>query len=207
MSPRLRATAALLALVTCSGHATSPARLGAGVRAATARRSGLVRSVTTEPPPAAPLRKKWRSGPRQFPLSAIVGQSNVKTALLLASINPYIGGVVIAGSRGTAKSVMARAAHALMPPIEVVKGSAYNIDPAAPPGELDSFLEKELRANGKSLSELETEVIDVPFCQVCGCCGAPSAAGRRRAPARPAGARDAPTRATAASRSRPRARG
>jgi len=81
-------------------------------------------------------------------------------------VNPSIGGVVISGSRGTAKSVMARAVHKLMPPIEVVKGSGFNIDPSNCLGEVDTFLEQQLRAEGKELSEMETEVVPAPFVQV-----------------------------------------
>jgi len=105
------------------------------------------------------------AGPATYPLAAVVGQEAIKTALLLCAVNPSIGGVVISGSRGTAKSIMARAVHKLLPPIERVKGSAFNIDPAAP-RELDSFLEKELNAKGQTVADLETEVIETPYVQV-----------------------------------------
>mmetsp|Transcript_22273 Transcript_22273/g.28002 ORF Transcript_22273/g.28002 Transcript_22273/m.28002 type:complete len:788 (-) Transcript_22273:568-2931(-) len=100
-----------------------------------------------------------------FPLSMVVGQEAIKTALLLAGVNTRMGGVVISGRRGTAKSVMAKALHRLLPPIEVVKGSQFNIDPSNP-RELDDFTREMLETEGKELSDLETDIVPTPFVQV-----------------------------------------
>lgn len=103
-------------------------------------------------------------GPAVFPLAGVVGQEAIKSALLLCAVNPQIGGVVISGTRGTAKSVMARALHELLPPIERVKDSFFNIDPSS--GELDSFLEGKILRGEVDPDKLETEVIPPPFVQV-----------------------------------------
>ena len=67
-----------------------------------------------------------------FPFSAIVGQERMKLALVLNAINPAIGGVLIRGEKGTAKSTAARSLAALLPQIEVVAGCSYSCDPSAP---------------------------------------------------------------------------
>jgi magnesium chelatase subunit D len=105
------------------------------------------------------------SGGRPFPLSMVVGQEAIKQALLLSSVNHRMGGVVISGGKGTAKSVMARALHQLLPPIEIIKGSPFNIDPAGEFG-IDDFTRTELENGGVPLNERETEVIPAPFVQV-----------------------------------------
>lgn len=67
-----------------------------------------------------------------FPFTAIVGQEEMKLALLLNVIDPRIGGVMIMGDRGTGKSTTIRALADLLPEIEVVAGDAFNSDPRDP---------------------------------------------------------------------------
>ncbi|MDY7077687.1 MAG: ATP-binding protein [Chloroflexota bacterium] len=70
--------------------------------------------------------------PTIFPFTAIVGQERMKRALVLNAIHPQIGGVLIRGERGTAKSTAARALAALLPEIEVVAGCSFGCDPDQP---------------------------------------------------------------------------
>jgi magnesium chelatase subunit D len=67
-----------------------------------------------------------------FPFTALVGQERMKRALLLNAVNPRIGGVLIRGEKGTAKSTAVRALANLLPDIEVIAGCPYSCDPAAP---------------------------------------------------------------------------
>jgi magnesium chelatase subunit I len=65
-----------------------------------------------------------------FPFSAIVGQDEMKLAILIAAIDPRIGGVLVFGDRGTGKSTAVRALAALLPPMRAVVGCRYLCDPA-----------------------------------------------------------------------------
>lgn len=67
-----------------------------------------------------------------YPFAALVGQEELKLALLLCTVDPGIGGVMVMGHRGTAKSTAVRALAALLPPMTVVSDCPYNCDPAHP---------------------------------------------------------------------------
>src|SRR5215216_7652603 len=65
-----------------------------------------------------------------FPFTAIVGQEEMKLALLLNVVAPAVGGVLVTGHRGTGKSTAVRALADLLPRLDTVKGCAYNCDPS-----------------------------------------------------------------------------
>jgi magnesium chelatase subunit D len=67
-----------------------------------------------------------------YPFSALVGQDQLRLALLLAAIDPRLGGVLVCGEKGTAKSTAARALAALFPPISVIAGCPFHCHPEAP---------------------------------------------------------------------------
>ena len=120
---------------------------------------------------------------RSFPLAAITGHNLLKLSLLLAAVDPSLGGVVIAGGRGTGKSVLARGLHALMPPVEVLdndviaekvdirdkkyKPICRNLNPLKPDewdAETQNILEK--YQNNISETDIPSKVIQTPFVQV-----------------------------------------
>ncbi len=67
-----------------------------------------------------------------YPFSAIVGQHDLKLALLVNAVSPEVGGVLVRGEKGTAKSTAVRALAKLLPRIEVVSGCPYSCDPEDP---------------------------------------------------------------------------
>ncbi len=67
---------------------------------------------------------------RVFPFSAIVGQDELKTALLINAVDPRVGGVLIRGEKGTAKSTAVRALRAVLPEVTVVESCRFGCDPA-----------------------------------------------------------------------------
>ncbi|WP_231486483.1 ATP-binding protein [Candidatus Blastococcus massiliensis] len=67
-----------------------------------------------------------------YPFSAVVGMDDMRLALLLNAVSPAVGGVLVRGEKGTAKSTAVRALAAVLPPVAVVPGCGFACDPAAP---------------------------------------------------------------------------
>jgi magnesium chelatase subunit I len=97
-----------------------------------------------------------------FPFSAIVGQDEMKLALLMAAVDPTIGGVLVFGDRGTGKSTAVRALAALLPPMRVVVGCPYGCDPAAPAQTCDVCRTRKGGAAPKGRS-VPVPVVDLPL--------------------------------------------
>ncbi|RRO16169.1 putative cobaltochelatase [Saccharopolyspora rhizosphaerae] len=68
----------------------------------------------------------------RFPFSAVVGHDDLRLALLLNAVHPRVGGVLVRGEKGTAKSTVVRALASLLPALDVVDGCRFGCDPAAP---------------------------------------------------------------------------
>ncbi|MFK7754644.1 MAG: magnesium chelatase ATPase subunit I [Sedimentitalea sp.] len=91
-----------------------------------------------------------------FPFSAIVGQDDMKQAMILTAIDPSIGGVLVFGDRGTGKSTAVRALAALLPPIKAVKGCPVQSERASDCPEWADV-------SSKSVVKIPTPVIDLPL--------------------------------------------
>lgn len=97
-----------------------------------------------------------------FPFTAIVGQDTMKTALILNAISPKIGGVLIRGERGTAKSTAARALAALLPKIDVVADCPFGCDPHRAERLCDHCRERLEQGEDLPVSRRKTRFVDLP---------------------------------------------
>ena len=94
-----------------------------------------------------------------FPFSAIVGQDEMRQALLIAAVDPAVGGVLVFGDRGTGKSTAIRALAALLPPMRAVVGCPYNCDPDGPAESCPHCAEGSPRKSHKK----PVPVVDLPL--------------------------------------------
>lgn len=97
-----------------------------------------------------------------FPFSAIVGQDEMKLALMIAAVDPKVGGVLAFGDRGAGKSTAVRALAALLPPMRAVVGCRYQCDPDEPASQCESCRAQGGRHKPKS-HQVPVPVIDLPL--------------------------------------------
>ncbi len=97
-----------------------------------------------------------------FPFSAIVGQDEMKLALLIAAVDPKVGGVLAFGDRGSGKSTAVRALAALLPKMKVIAGCRYNCDPALPGEFCDECRARAAKGSLKS-AQVPVPVVDLPL--------------------------------------------
>lgn len=98
-----------------------------------------------------------------FPFTAIVGQEEMKLALLLNVIDPYIGGVMIMGDRGTGKSTTIRALADLLPEIEVVADDPFNSHPTDPDLMSDAVRERVMQQAEIPVAQKKVTMVDLPL--------------------------------------------
>jgi magnesium chelatase subunit I len=96
-----------------------------------------------------------------FPFSAIAGQDEMKQALLIAAVDPLVGGVLVLGDRGTGKSTAVRALAQLLPDMKVVEGCRYGCDPNASASACDSVCTA--RAGKVKIGSKPVPVVDLPL--------------------------------------------
>ncbi len=100
--------------------------------------------------------------PLPFPFSAIAGQAEMKLGILIAAVDPAVGGVLILGDRGSGKSTAVRALPALLPAMKVVEGCRYGCDPTAGPALCDECRARKA-AGPLRAAKAPVPVVDLPL--------------------------------------------
>ncbi len=98
-----------------------------------------------------------------YPFPAIVGQEKAKLALLIAAVNPSVGGVLLRGDKGTGKSTMVRALADVLPEIKVVKDCPFSCDPDDPRYMCDRCYERYRRGEELPVAYRKMRVVDLPL--------------------------------------------
>ena len=97
-----------------------------------------------------------------YPFTAIVGQDDMKMSLILNVINPALGGVLIKGEKGTAKSTAVRALAELLPAMEAVHGCKFHCDPADPNLLCEDCASKYTEDNKLVADTVKMRVVELP---------------------------------------------
>lgn len=105
--------------------------------------------------------ESYRASALSYPFTAIVGQSEMKLALITNAIDPLIGGVLVMGHRGTGKSTAVRAMADLLPPIRIVESCSYNCDPEKP--QCAECEAKASRSTKLKFRATQTPVVELPL--------------------------------------------
>ncbi|MBI4390624.1 MAG: magnesium chelatase ATPase subunit I, partial [candidate division NC10 bacterium] len=98
-----------------------------------------------------------------YPFTAIVGQEQMRKALIFNAIDPTIGGVLIRGEKGTAKSTAVRGLAAVLPPRVVVRGCLFSCVPGQPEGLCPACAASVAQGKSLPLTDGPTPVIDLPL--------------------------------------------
>ncbi len=109
---------------------------------------------------------KHTASPRarpSFPFTAVVGQDEMKLALLLNVVAPAIGGVLVTGHRGTAKSTAVRSLAELLPKVAAVRGCAYNCDPEDSDALCDECLARLDAGEKLKAARVNVPVVELPL--------------------------------------------
>jgi magnesium chelatase subunit I len=98
-----------------------------------------------------------------FPFSAIVGQEEMKLALLIAAVDPAVGGVMVFGDRGTGKSTAVRAMPGVLPRMPAVSGCRYGCDPSANGARCEECHAREAAGERLRSTKVAAPVVDLPL--------------------------------------------